>query len=210
MSKSKKTPEQEEEIVEKGKAIAAPESDKSPPAEETHEGGKAEEKPAGDPPEDKGDSEEKPSEEKPEEAEDSEKDEDKTPGDKEPPKDDSEKTPAAPEGEVSDREAQLQAELLEARGQLAAYAAGVDPSKISDAVILASAEAQKEGDFTEAGISKAMANVLKRHPEWKASGDGKKSNSGGFRMGADPDKSGSGRNTGSKANGNNKRWNRYK
>lgn len=208
MSKSKKTPEQEEET--KGKAPAAPEEDPKP-AEETPKDNPSEEKPAEEKPEDKGGSEEKPAEEKPEDAEDPKKDEE-TPEDKEQPKDDPEKAPAAaPTNEVSEREAQLQTELLEARGQLAAYAAGVDPSKVGDAVILATAEAQKEGDLTEAGVTKAMANVLKRHPEWKASGgDGKKSGSGGFKLGADPDKAGNGKKTGGKSNGNTKRWNRYK
>lgn len=210
MSKSKKTPEQEEET--KGKAPAAPEEDPKP-AEETPKDGKPEEKPAEEPPEDKGNPEEKPSEEKPEDAEDPKKDEEKPaeekPEDEEQPKDDP--APAATSSEGSEREAQLEAELLEARGQLAAYAAGVDPSKVGDAVILATAEAQKEGDLTEAGVTKAMANVLKRHPEWKASGsDGKKSGAGGFKLGADPDKSSGGKKTDGKPGGNSKRWNRFK
>lgn len=208
MSKSKKTPEQEEET--KGKAAAAPEEDPKP-AEENPEDSKPEEKPSEETPSDKGDPEEKPSEEKPEDKEDPKKDEE-TPEDKEQPKDDPEKAPdAAPTDEVSEREAQLQTDLLEARGRLAAYAAGVDPSKVGDAVILATAEAQKEGDLTEAGVTKAMANVLKRHPEWKASGsDGKKNNAGGFKLGADPDKSTGGKKSGDKSGGNSKRWNRYK
>lgn len=214
MSKSKKTPEQEEET--KGKAPAAPEEDPKP-AEETPKDGKPEEKPAEETPEDKGNPEEKPSEEKPEDAEDSKKDEEKPaeekPEDEEQPKGDpaADPAPAATGSEGSEREAQLEAELLEARGQLAAYAAGVDPSKVGDAVILATAEAQKEGDLTEAGVTKAMANVLKRHPEWKASGsDGKKSSAGGFKLGADPDKSSGGKKSGDKSGGNSKRWNRFK
>lgn len=213
MSKSKKTPEQEEETVEKGKAPAAPEDDKDSPAEETPKDGKPEEKPTEETPSDKGDPEEKPSEEKPEDAEDPKKDEEKPAEEKtedpEQPKDDP--APAATGSEGSEREAQLEAELLEARGQLAAYAAGVDPSKVGDAVILATAEAQKESDLTEAGVTKAMANVLKRHPEWKASGsDGKKSGAGGFKLGADPDKSSGGKKSGDKSGGNSKRWNRFK
>ena len=205
MSKSKKPPEQEEET--KGKAPAAPEEDPKP-AEENPKDGKPEEKPAEETPEDKGNPEEKPSEEKPEDAEDPKKDEEK-PEDEEQPKDDP--APAATSSEGSEREAQLEAELLEARGQLAAYAAGVDPSKVGDAVILATAEAQKEGDLTEAGVTKAMANVLKRHPEWKASGsDGKKSGAGGFKLGADPDKSSGGKKSGDQSGGNSKRWNRFK
>ena len=214
MSKSKKTTEQEEET--KGKATAAPE-EYPKPAEETPKDGKPEEKPAEETPEDKGNPEEKPSEEKPEDAEDPKKDEEKPaeekPEDEEQPKDDPAKdpAPAATGSEGSEREAQLEAELLEARGQLAAYAAGVDPSKVGDAVILATAEAQKEGDLTEAGVTKAMANVLKRHPEWKASGsDGKKSGAGGFKLGADPDKSSGGKKSGDKSGGNSKRWNRFK
>ena len=214
MSKSKKTPEQEEET--KGKAPATPEEDPKP-AEETPKDGKPEEKPAEEVPEDKGNPEEKPSEEKPEDAEDPKKDEEKPaeekPEDAEQPKGDPAKdpAPAATSSEGSEREAQLEAELLEARGQLAAYAAGVDPSKVGDAVILATAEAQKEGDLTEAGVTKAMANVLKRHPEWKASGsDGKKSSAGGFKLGADPDKSSGGKKSGDKSGGNSKRWNRFK
>lgn len=216
MSKSKKTPEQEEET--KGKATAAPEEDPKPaeedpkPVEETPKDGKPEEKPTEKTPDDKGGSEEKPAEEKPEDAEDPKKDEEK-PEDAEQPKDDPAKdpAPAATGSEGSEREAQLKAELLETRGQLAAYAAGVDPSKVGDAVILATAEAQKEGDLTEAGVTKAMANVLKRHPEWKASGsDGKKSGAGGFKLGADPDKSSGGKKTGDKSGGNSKRWNRFK
>lgn len=210
MSKSKKTPEQEEET--KGKAPAAPEEDPKP-AEETPKDGKPEEKPAEETPEDKGTPEEKPSEEKPEDSEDPKKDEEKPeeekPEDEEQPKDDP--APAATGSEGSEREAQLEAELLDARSQLAAYAAGVDSSKIGDAVILATAEAQKEGDLTEAGVTKAMANVLKRHPEWKASGsDGKKSGAGGFKLGADPDKSSGGKKSGDKSGGNSKRWNRFK
>ena len=124
MSKSKKTPEQEEET--KGKATAAPEEDPKP-AEETPKDGKPEEKPAAETPEDKGNPEEKPSEEKPEDAEDPKKDEEKPaeeePEDEEQPKDDPAKdpAPAATGSEGSEREAQLEAELLEARGQLAAY-----------------------------------------------------------------------------------------
>lgn len=210
MSKSKKTPEQDEET--KGKAPAAPEEDPKP-AEETPKDGKPEEKPAEETPEDKGNPEEKPSEEKPEDAEEPKKDEEKPaeekPEDEEQPKGDP--APAATGSEGSEREAQLEAELLEARGQLAAYAAGVDPSKVGDAVILATAEAQKEGDLTEAGVTKAMANVLKRHPEWKASGsDGKKSGAGGFKLGADPDKSSGGKKSGNQSGGNSKRWNRFK
>lgn len=66
MSKSTKTPEQEEET--KGEATAAPEEDPKP-AEETPKDNPSEEKPAEEKPEEKGDSEETPTEETPENAE---------------------------------------------------------------------------------------------------------------------------------------------
>lgn len=100
---------------------------------------------------------------------------------------------------------QLRKELLAARSQLAAYAAGVAPEMIQDAVILATAEAQAAGEVTEEAVAKAMEGVLKRHPEWKAAGGQK---SGGFRIGADPDAAG--KVKASKENSTNKkRWNRF-
>lgn len=114
-------------------------------------------------------------------------------------------TPAA-----NDETASLRAELLEARSQLAAYAAGVAPDMVADAVTLATAEAQRAGEVTEAAITQAMANVLKRHSEWKA--DAAKSGAkktGGFKLGADRDNAG----TAKRPAGNNqsvKRWNRFK
>lgn len=216
MSKSKKTPEQEEDTVEKEKPTGTPDGGEEP-AKESPAEGKPEEKPADNPPEGKDDSEEKPDEKQPEGTEDSKKDED-SPGDEEKPegeekpKDEPAKAPEAPPAdEASEREAQLQTQLLDALCRLAANAACVDPAKVGDAVILATAEAQKDGDLTEAGVTKAMANVLKRHPEWKTSdGDGKKSGSGGFKLGADPDKTGSGKKSDGKSGGKTKRWNRYK
>ncbi len=211
MRKSKKTPEQEEETAAEGKVDTTPEAGNKP-EEDAPEDGKPEEKAPEENADDKGGSEEKPAEAGQEGTEepqpDEEEPEEKKPEDGEKPE---EKPVEAPSGEASEREAQLQTELLEARGQLAAYAAGVDPSKLGDAVILAIAEAQKSGDTTEAGVNKAMSNVLKRHPEWKpAGGDGKKSGSGGFKLGVDPDKAGSGKKSDGKSNGNSKRWNRYK
>ncbi len=101
---------------------------------------------------------------------------------------------------------QLRKDLLTARSQLAAYAAGVAPEMIQDAVILATAEAQSSGEVTEDAVSKAMEGVLKRHPEWKASGGQK---TGGFRLGADPDSSGKAKAS-KEDGGNKKRWNRFK
>ncbi len=111
----------------------------------------------------------------------------------------------APKPVEASGDEQLQKELLAARSQLAAYAAGVAPEMIQDAVILATAEAQTAGEVTEEAVTKAMAGVLKRHPEWKAAGGQK---SGGFRLGADPDATGKAK--ASKENSTNKkRWNRF-
>ena len=105
--------------------------------------------------------------------------------------------------------AALKAELLTARSQLAAYAAGVAPAMVADAVTLATAEAQAAGEVTEDAVRKAMDNVLKRHPEWKApSGTGKKS-SGGFKLGADPDSAGSGGKKSNEKSGPKKPWNKF-
>lgn len=104
--------------------------------------------------------------------------------------------------------AQLKADLLDARSKLAAYEAGVSPDMIADAVTLATAEARAAGEVTDEAVSKAMANVLKRHPEWKASGADKKK-AGGFRLGADPDSRGSGR-AGKEADSSRKKpWNKF-
>ena len=82
--------------------------------------------------------------------------------------------------------AQLRADLLNARCQLAAFSAGVAPDKAADAVTLAVAQVRAGGDdVTEEAVAAAMKDVLARNPEWKAAG-GKKS-TGGFKLGADPD-----------------------
>ena len=107
----------------------------------------------------------------------------------------------APEAE------QLAKDLLLARSQLAAHAAGVAPNMIADAVTLATAEAGPDAD--EAAVTKAMQTVLKRHPEWMAADEGKKK-SGGFKLGADPDKGTGTRKPGGDAPKNVKRWNRFK
>lgn len=123
-----------------------------------------------------------------------------------------EQTPAEPaqEAETGGQEelAQVKADLLAARSKLAAYEAGVAPAMIADAVTLATAQAQASGGVTEEAVAKAMADVLKRHPEWKAAGADRKK-AGGFKLGADPDSS-TAKKQGAQAPKNTKRWNRFK
>lgn len=106
---------------------------------------------------------------------------------------------------------QLKADLLQARSQIAAYAAGVAPEMVADAVTLATAEAQASGEVTEEAVAKAMENVLKRHPEWKAkpSAGGAKKTTGGFKLGADPDSTGRDKGTASEKGGTKKPWNKF-
>lgn len=118
-----------------------------------------------------------------------------------------EEQPAQPPAEGSETD-RLKAELLQARSQLAAYAAGVAPEMVADAVTLATAEAQTAGEVTEDAVAKAMENVLKRHPEWKAASAGGKK-TGGFRLGADPDRSGRGGKKPAADKGSKKPWNKF-
>lgn len=103
----------------------------------------------------------------------------------------------------------LKEDLLMARSQIAAYSAGVATEMVADAVTLAMAEARAAGEVTEDAVAKAMANVLKRHPEWKAqSASGGKKASGGFKLGADPDRSPT--RDGKKSDAGQKRpWNKF-
>lgn len=118
-----------------------------------------------------------------------------------------EEQPAPPPAEGSETD-RLKADLLQARSQLAAYAAGVAPEMVADAVTLATAEARAAGEVTEDAVAKAMENVLKRHPEWKAdSAGGKKT--GGFRLGADPDRTGRGSKKSAADKGSKKPWNKF-
>lgn len=103
--------------------------------------------------------------------------------------------------------AELRRQLLQARGQIAAYAAGVAPAMVEDAVTLAMAEASKGGEVTESSVAKAMETVLKRHPEWKQNASDK--TKGGFRLGADRDATSNTGRTGNVSQ-NTKRWNRFK
>lgn len=100
---------------------------------------------------------------------------------------------------------QLKADLLEARSHLAAYAAGVRPEMVADAVTLATAQARAAGEVTEEAVTQAMGDVLKRHPDWKTAGSPKKT-TGGFKLGADPD-SPAGKKTAPK--GGQKPWNKF-
>lgn len=125
-------------------------------------------------------------------------------------------------GEDPEKEA-LRRELLVAQSQLAAYGAGVAPEMIADAVTLATAEAQAGRDVSAESIAKAMDDVLKRHPKWKAGGGGagsaKKSagvepagalnRAGGFKLGVDPGVVSSVGGEGSETKSP-KRWNRFK
>lgn len=126
------------------------------------------------------------------------------------PQDQQGEQPGAPVQEQpgADEVADLRRQLLEARGQNAAYAAGVAPGMVDDAVTLAMAEAARAGEVTEAALTKAMEAVLKRHPEWKTSGTDKPK--GGFKLGADRDSGGSYKKQNSNATQNVKRWNRFK
>lgn len=193
MKKSKKTPEQTPETVEE--TVEAEETaveTEDPAAEQEQQEEEAAEETAA---EDTAD--EDPTED---EAQD------------EPAGDQEEEQPAAEGSEGGDPAvATLQTQLLEARSQLAAYAAGVAPEMIADAVTLATAEAQRAGEVTEATITQAMANVLKRHPEWKANaGKSGAKKTGGFKLGADRDSTGADKKPGGNENRNTKRWNRYK
>lgn len=120
------------------------------------------------------------------------------------------KETAAPAQKDTSETDRLKADLLAARSQLAAYDAGVAPEMVADAVTLATAEAQAAGEVTEEAVTKAMDNVIKRHPEWKSkpAAVGAKKTTGGFKLGADPDSSGRSKDT-SKEKGAKKPWNKF-
>lgn len=152
--------------------------------------------------------EEQPQEEPAQEQEETEEQEaGETPEEEDPQKEQPQEEQPPTQEPSADESAQLRQQLLQARGQIAAYAAGVAPGMVEDAVTLAMAEAAKAGEVTEAAVTQAMETVLKRHPEWKAaSGDKAK---GGFKLGADRDSGGYKKPAGN-ANQNVKRWNRFK
>lgn len=98
--------------------------------------------------------------------------------------------------------AALEEQLLDARCRLAAFAAGVAPDLVADAVTLAVQAAHAEGEVTEESVAAAMEQVLQRHPGWKA--DARRT--GGFRLGADP----AAARRQDKTPGTAKRWNRFR
>lgn len=181
----KKNPEQEAPPVEEQEPGAPEEQEETPPQEEQPQEQEPEEQEAEEEPSGDDEQEEDPQEEQ-----------------------SPEEQPGAPAQEpASDENAQLRAQLLNAQGRLAAYAAGVAPAMVDDAVTLAMAEAAKAGAVTESSVTAAMDAVLKRHPEWKAE-EGRKKTAGGFKLGADRDNGGMQKKPG--ATQNTKRWNRYK
>ena len=109
-----------------------------------------------------------------------------------------------PEEDASPDEviAALEEQLLDARCRLAAFAAGVAPDLVADAVTLAVQAARAEGEVTEESVAAAMEQVLQRHPGWKA--DARRT--GGFRLGADP----AAARRQDKTPGTAKRWNRFR
>lgn len=186
----KKNPEQEGQPAEE-QEIETPSEDTEEPEEET-------------PAEDRETDHQEESEEQ--EAEDPAEED----GEEDPQDQQEEQQPDAPAQDQPDTDevAELRRQLLEARGQNAAYAAGVVPGMVDDAVTLAMAEAAKTGEVNEAAITKAMEAVLKRHPEWKASGTDKPK--GGFKLGFDRDNGGTPKNQNANTPQNTKRWNRFK
>lgn len=98
--------------------------------------------------------------------------------------------------------AALEEQLLDARCRLAAFAAGVAPDLVADAVTLAVQAARAEGEVTGESVAAAMEQVLQRHPGWKA--DARRT--GGFRLGADP----AAARRQDKTPGTAKRWNRFR
>lgn len=150
----------------------------------------------------------KPGQEEPEKQDSAQSQEGEPPEKEEPPQAE-EPAPAEPSSTATENE-QLKADLLEARSQIAAYSAGVAPEMVADAVTLAKAEAAAGGEVTEEAVTKAMENVLKRHPEWKANQtSGAKKTTGGFKLGADPDSAGRSKENPSEKGGSKKPWNKF-
>lgn len=110
-----------------------------------------------------------------------------------------------PEEDSAVRIAELERELLQARCRLAAYGAGVNPEMAEDAVTLAVSAARREGEVTEESVTRAMEEVLKRHPDWKNGGRGM----AGFRLGADTDPNAIPA-PGGEPEPEKRRWNRFK
>lgn len=120
------------------------------------------------------------------------------------PREDPAVQPDPAEAAADPENAQLKAELIRARSELAAYRAGVAPDKVADAVTLATAGARAKGDVTEESIAAAMKDVLKRNPEWRQAAD---KTAGGFRLGSDPDQPAAKKTAA--VPGTQKRWNKF-
>lgn len=86
-----------------------------------------------------------------------------------------------PESKSQSGESDLQAQLLSAQAQLAAFKCGVRPEAVEDAVCLAINDAKKQGEVTTESIAEALSGVLNRHPDWKTYYEP----SNDFRIGAD-------------------------
>lgn len=118
-----------------------------------------------------------------------------------------EEQPAAGQDTPSDpaaRIASLEQQLMDARCRLSAYAAGVAPELVEDAVTLAVQAARSKGPVTGQAVADAMEQVLRRHPGWRA--DSRRA--GGFRLGADPGDRADSRSR-PEPEGK-KRWNRFR
>lgn len=112
--------------------------------------------------------------------------------------------------QAEDRVAQLEQQLLQANSRNAAYAAGVRPELVEDAVTLATAQAAAAGQVTQEAVQSAMEQVLQRHPDWKMqpAQTGKKT-TGGFVLGSDPSRTGAGKPTGTGKTESKKPWNKF-
>lgn len=204
----KETPVEEEKKDPPAQDTEAPtEKAKEDPAPENEKPGE-EKEPKEEPAKGKEDAQENPEEEKT--SDDAQADENGEGAEEEPekeePGDPAQPTKEEPAAAVGETE-QLKKELADARAQLCALRLGVLPEMAQDAVSLAIVQAGE--NYQEEGLEKAMNEVLKRHPDWKSD---KKDQSGGFKLGADPEKAAS--KTPAKKSGGaeskTKRWNRFK
>ncbi|MBQ6675723.1 MAG: hypothetical protein IJM75_06275 [Ruminococcus sp.] len=101
----------------------------------------------------------------------------------------------------ADEIARLKAELLSAKAQAEAARLGFKADVIEDAVFLAVRAAGKDKEPDEESVKTALAEVLKKYPEWKTVND----KPAGFRIGApEPKGDGAPQRTVAK-----NRWNRF-